>query len=173
MTHTSTEQDRAEFEAWWQEWGLGDYDTQFEAWQAARRAPVAPMTLEQAQQSMRSATSHKPGKIIAASGLEAPQPPEADKWTQSAWSLYRRSSLTGAKIRVAHFPAAAPVVERKAAPVQLPEPVAEIVNGELLWHIPTPSYSVPLKYKKGRHDLIDAEQVRQLLAAHGIGKDKA
>lgn len=43
--------------------------------QAASRAQVVPMTLEQAQQSMRSATSHKPGKIIAASGLCAPQPP--------------------------------------------------------------------------------------------------
>lgn len=38
----STEKDRAEFEAWWQEWGLGGYDVQFEAWQAARRAQVVP-----------------------------------------------------------------------------------------------------------------------------------
>ena len=68
-----------------------------DVWQAARRTQVVPMTLEQAQQSMRSATSHKPGKIIAASGLCAPQPPEANS---------------------AEFD------RIKAAPVQMPEPAA-------------------------------------------------
>lgn len=38
----STETERTEFDVWWREYGLGNYDTQFEAWQAARRAPVVP-----------------------------------------------------------------------------------------------------------------------------------
>lgn len=112
MTHM-TDQERAEFEHWYSSEGkqpevltkVGEstiYKDSYTgvawaAWQAARRAQVAPMTLEQAQQSMRSATSHKPGKIIAASGLCAPQPPEANS---------------------AEFD------RIKAAPVQMPEPAA-------------------------------------------------
>lgn len=100
MTHTN-EQERMEFEAWWksemnieamdlsrtdlpwppekQVYKCIETERAWLTWKAARRVQVAPMTLEQAQQSMRSATSHKPGKIIAASGLCAPQPPEAEQ----------------------------------------------------------------------------------------------
>lgn len=89
MTQT-TDQERLEFETWVQSkwrginlaWIPGfskyadfDTNTKWITWQAARCTQVVPMTLEQAQQSMRSATSHKPGKIIAASGLCAPHPP--------------------------------------------------------------------------------------------------
>jgi hypothetical protein len=42
MTH-DIDEDRAEFDAWWEEHGLGGYESQFEAWQAARRAPAAPV----------------------------------------------------------------------------------------------------------------------------------
>ena len=33
------QQSRAEFDVWWKENGLGSYDTQLEAWQAARALP--------------------------------------------------------------------------------------------------------------------------------------
>lgn len=42
MTSYTTDQERAEFNAWWEEHGLGDYRSQFEAWQAARRTQALP-----------------------------------------------------------------------------------------------------------------------------------
>lgn len=37
---TQDQQSRAEFDVWWREYGLGSYDTQLEAWQAARALPA-------------------------------------------------------------------------------------------------------------------------------------
>lgn len=71
----SAEKERAEFEAFAQSQWRGinlawminfskyadfDTNTKWITWQAARRTQVVPMTLEQAQQSMRSATSQMP-----------------------------------------------------------------------------------------------------------------
>ena len=48
MTYTSTEQERVEFEAWWQAnnkyhvSGYNPHNDLWEAWQAVRSAPVAP-----------------------------------------------------------------------------------------------------------------------------------
>ena len=45
MTHT-TDQERAEFEKWWSSphiWGRGHKEAQWASWQAARRAPAAPV----------------------------------------------------------------------------------------------------------------------------------
>lgn len=75
------------YEQWREDYALmyePNYDEHLEAdckaaflagMKAAHHTQEVQMTLEQAQQSMLSATSHKPGKIIAASGLCAHQPP--------------------------------------------------------------------------------------------------
>ncbi|MDH0897971.1 Lar family restriction alleviation protein [Comamonas aquatica] len=55
-----------------------------------------------------------------------------------------------------------------AAPVQMPEPVAKIEGGSLKWHIPDAGYSLPLIYLQGTQMLYTEQQVRQLLANHGI-----
>lgn len=124
MTQT-TDQERLEFEAWAQSKWRGinlawipsfskyadfDTNTKWITWQASRRTQVVQMTLEQAQQSMRSATSHKPGKIIAASGSCKPQLQEAeiDEWVKSGNA---NSEMNFAKM---------------AAPVQMPEPEATV-----------------------------------------------
>lgn len=140
-----TDQERAEFEAQFKHldltqepdaWGAPRYkhdaiSLAWEAWQASRRVQVVPMTLEQAQQSMRSATSHKPGKIIAASGLCAPQPPEA-------------------------------------APVQMPEPISKALEDCRSCVIDYATCQSP--YNRTRLDTAfqRLDQVRQLLAQHGI-----
>lgn len=56
----------------------------------------------------------------------------------------------------------------EAAAVQLPEPVAKIEGGSLKWHIPDAGYSLPVRYLQGTQMLYTEQQVRQLLAAHGI-----
>lgn len=40
MTTAQDKQSRAEFDIWWEEHGLGSYDSQLEAWQAARALPA-------------------------------------------------------------------------------------------------------------------------------------
>ena len=67
-----------------------------------------------------------------------------------------------------HIPDAGKMV---AAPVQLPEPVYTMrVRGRM--HDYTPALSA-FDLADGEHKLYTEQQVRQLLAAHGIGKDKA
>ena len=55
-----------------------------------------------------------------------------------------------------------------SAHVQLPEPVAKVERGGLKWHIPDSRYSLPVRYSQGTHKLYTEQQVRELLAAHGI-----
>ncbi|WP_288639250.1 hypothetical protein [uncultured Comamonas sp.] len=126
-----------------------------DVWQAARRTQVVPMTLEQAQQSMRSATSHKPGKIIAASGLCAPQPPEANS---------------------AEFD------RIKAAPVQMPEPAAWVYSfthssatGKPDLRVDSITTDHERAFSEGHSDqfaLYTEHQVRSLLAAQQFTLDE-
>ncbi|MFZ7310249.1 hypothetical protein [Comamonas jiangduensis] len=60
------------------------------------------------------------------------------------------------------------VDSKEAAPVQLPEPVAKIEGDSLKWHIPDAGYSLPVRYLQGTQMLYTEQQVRELLAAHGI-----
>lgn len=52
----STEQERAEFEKWWSSphiWGRGHKEAQWASWQAARRAPAVPETIEQRAKKLK------------------------------------------------------------------------------------------------------------------------
>lgn len=58
------------------------------------------------------------------------------------------------------------------APMVLPEPVAVIENGSLKWKIPTGEYSIDVELIRGLYNLYTEQQVRELLAAHGITQEK-
>ncbi|MDH1673978.1 hypothetical protein [Comamonas aquatica] len=158
--------------------------------QAARRAPaVQSMTLEQAAASMR-ATQAQPARIIAASGSCAPaapvpqgvvEPIDTVKYWRDAYANPQGDEhFMGHGMVVKIFDdylgmlAAAPQPP-EAAPVQLPEPAA--------WRYTDARGHY--RYRGMRHGfaaeypllkpvaLYTEQQVRELLAAHGIGKDKA
>ena len=112
MTHTSTEQERAEFEAWSQAnnkyhvSGYNPHNDLWEAWQAARSAPAAPVPqgwklvqielLERIQESLGSFLSDQGwsqsdmdtadalGGLLAA----APQPPACNQSMQPELATY-------------------------------------------------------------------------------------
>ena len=118
--------------------------------QAARRDPAVPVT--PVTDAMREAAeeAYMPfGDMhlaIQAALAAAPQPPEV------------------AQSNSAEFDG----VKTKVAPVQLPEPVAKVEDGGLKWHIPDSGYSLPVRYLQGTHKLYTEQQVRELLANHGI-----
>ena len=172
MTASTTEQERAEFEKAWRErpiymGGVHQKEVAYIWWtQAARRAPAVPVpsrrpTLEEIEEAVGYHSSGwdcvDPSELIDAimNIATAPKPPEAD-----------------------HIPDAGKMV---AAPVQLPEPVAFALE----WTFNGEERGMRL-YDDETHCRFDAEsdggvchplyteqQVRDLLAAHGIGKDKA
>ena len=59
-------------------------------------------------------------------------------------------------------------LEAKQAEVKMPEPVAKIEGGSLKWHIPNDSYSVKITLLQGTQYLYTEQQLRALLAQHGI-----
>lgn len=158
MTHTSTEQERAEFEAWASDNGKwpkaierdskGDYlllqtATGWmwwqEAWQAASRAPVVPQVTDEMIEAANEAYCPFGDMHLAiqAALAAAPQPPES-------------------------------------APVQMPEPVAYVHVPATVWNgevRPVVSFQ---KYEGDHADgvystrtpLYTEQQVRQLLATN-------
>lgn len=58
--------------------------------------------------------------------------------------------------------------EAKQAELKMPEPVAKIEGGSLQWHIPNDSYSVKITLLQGVQHLYTEQQLRTLLAQHGI-----
>ncbi len=58
---------------------------------------------------------------------------------------------------------------RIAQQEEKPEPVAEIENGSLRWHIPGPNRSVDLRNLKGKHFLYTAPPKREW---HGLTDDE-
>ena len=150
----------------------GDYyaddDTQFawelawSSWQAARRAPVAPVpqgwTLK----------GYEDGSITV-------QAPSGERWR------YQETPGTGTGSEFIYsllkaMLAAAPQPP-EAAPVQMPEPVAFVHTPAFVWNgniSPVVSFAkYEDDYKSGiyslRTPLYTEQQVRELLAAHGIG----
>lgn len=205
MTHT-TEQERAEFEAWCESEGLdhlgrgfgekNDYafvETRrmWASWQAARRAPVVPQEPPFWFPHLRDRADGVKGhysiarrhpdkdhlefvcpkgnwvgygaKVFTLEGAQewmkstmlsaAPQPPDAFQTEGGLKSEIRTTST---------------------APVQMPEPwghcVADrIFIGKLPAHVERAKSAEDMRHQK----LYTEQQVRQLLADNGIGKDKA
>lgn len=155
-----TDQELAEFDKWWQEYGLGDYDTQFEAWQAARRAPAVQdqSTIEAvddwfARNTGLGGCSDKDVAELAAIFAAAPQPPEAgiDEWVKSGNA---NSELNISGMVNAH-------------PVQMPEfhKVLEVAADALKVLTYKGDYG---SRDKRNHKLATIANLRQLLAQHGI-----
>ena len=177
--HTDTE--RAEFIQWCVNDGCtGDemmaahiWDNNYSearAWEAARRAPVAPvpqkgwryvpevLTPEMKREFMDmlmdgidiymnsneqiEIQTDAPRRIWKSILAAAPQPPEANP------------------VELHQI--------KNAAPVQMPTPVGKVEDGGLKWHIPDRVYSLPVRYLQGTHKLYTEHQVLQLLATHGI-----
>lgn len=170
----STEQVRAEFDKWWQEWGLGDYDTQFEAWQTSRRAQVVLQGYESGVMSGNRVTLFFDNQKNAESWFDgfcdgydasAPKKPkfDASKLQKLLERLqlvtdegppdegWKSTALEEGIAELERMLAAAPQPQ-EAVQVQLPEP---------RWYSPTPGDAAHFPY-------YTPEDVRQLLAAHGI-----
>lgn len=155
MTQT-TDQERAEFEAWWQEWGLGDYETQFEAWQAARRAQVVPqgwkLVPEDSTEEWLAALRENGVRIGSFESLltdvlaAAPQPPTCNPSLQPL-----------------------PELATKAAPVQMPESISKVLEDCHSRAIDYATCASPYNNTRMETAFQYLEhQVRQLLALHGI-----
>jgi hypothetical protein len=191
MTHT-TEQERASLRAFIEMAEREGFDTAhqwYEAkgwvffspstadcwryWQAARRAPAVPVPqfnhtakrklnilLGAGEEITGYAFQNKDGRrgSIDCHGFVA--------WWQDAAALQPPEAAQLDDTNVADMAQA--VDSKEAAPVQLPEPVAKIEGGSLKWHIPDAGYSLPVRYLQGTQMLYTEQQVRQLLAAHGI-----
>lgn len=191
MTH-NTDAERAEFEAWVKEtqklddgwwcrqlldggYSAGNVDAAWKAWQAARRAPAAPVhtTSEHSKPMFGAAPKVDPiawyvtGCSTMLDEHEAKAEAKRCGGTAQAVPLYTEPQPPEAKASVSNG--------TFAAPVQLPEPVA--------WRDPKnflPSQGCTYEKstaKKWAHiytePLYTEQQVRDLLAANGIGKDKA
>lgn len=112
----------------------------WDLWQAARRAPVAPVPDVTDAMIEAAKEAYCPfGDMhlaIQAALAAAPQPPEA-------------------------------------APVQLPEPQAEIEVRSMKTYLDLSIHEWRDTLPDGAYNIYTEHQVRELLAAHGIGKDKA
>ena len=153
----STEQERAEFEKWWSSphiWGRGHKEAQWASWQAARRAPAAPVPqgwklvpVEPTEEMLRSMAGQFFGTMPEAKAAfdealaAAPQPPEATV----------KDSLT---------------VE--AAPVQMPEAQAEVEVRSMKTYLDLSIHEWSDTLPDGCYKIYTEHQVRQLLAAQGI-----
>ena len=186
MTHT-TDQERAEFEKWWSSphiWGRGHKEAQWASWQAARRAPAAPVPQgwklvpsESTEEMARAFRADDAPHYFVMTTMRcndfaeryraaisaAPQPPDAFQTEGGLKSEIRTTST---------------------APVQMPEPAGCVVyaNGESHhWDANRECAELFASSERSRgapyaftfENLYTEQQVRQLLADNGIGKDKA
>lgn len=168
MTHDK-DAERQAFEAWLGIKPCGAaHDLAWSAWKAARRAPAAPvphgwrdcvLAVADMLKKKADAFADEHG-YDDMGGLSFGQGSHADA------KLDHHSNLIELEEEVRAMIAAAPKPP-EAAPVELPEPVAYVEHhkaGDNLW----------FDHPGGKHSALYTEQqVRDLLAAHGIGKDKA
>ena len=190
MTH-HTDAERAEFEATfaklYDDWVFDAMSNSaakraaFLVWQAARRAPAAPvlqgwkLVPEESTEAMARAfraddapyyfamTTIRCNDFAAryrAALAAAPQPPEA------------------AQSISAEFDG----IKKEGAPVELPEPSAwmlgcQTMGGDVGWILSWSKSGAGVCHRLSgeefEHPLYTEQQVRDLMAAHGIGKDKA
>ena len=195
MTH-HTDAERAEFEAAFiaekmrlspgssedfeRKWWLGREDDEYReivaetawwAWQAARRAPAAPVP--------------KGWKLV---------PDEANMTDEQAEAICRLANVCGggaygiyrAALEAAPQPPEANPVElhqiKNAAPVQLPEPSAwmlgcQTMGGDVGWKLSWSKSGAGVCHRLSgeefEHPLYTEQQVREILKAHGINIKKS
>lgn len=210
MTH-HTEAERAEFEAFASDNGKfpkaierdakGNYLLMHTAigwmwWQAARRAPAAPVISEAQVLAITTAYEQGVGKGHQSHARkEAITNPYGDEWgCDSAWQMgYDEGREQAERKAAAHQPPDAFQTEgglkseirtTSTAPVQMPEPAGCVVyaNGESHhWDANRECAELFASSERSRgapyaftfENLYTEQQVRQLLADNGIGKDKA
>jgi hypothetical protein len=134
----NTETERAKFDTWWREHGLGDYDTQLEAWlaSAARRAPVVP-------QGWKLVPETAPQEVLEAINLLVDDHRAFDD-SESFW----------------YYLLAAAPQPPDSVPVQMPEPVGCTTKPwGVAWNTSNMEAGTPLYTE---------QQVRALLAQHNI-----
>ena len=166
MTHT-TDQERAEFEKWWSSphiWGRGHKEAQWASWQAARRAPAVPVPHDVVRDACARMCDARAESLQAGNMFTAAN--EAFKCamairTHPAYQHHLRAAML----------AAAPQPP-EAEPVRMPEPVAYLHECGKKLSLRTLEFSkvaIQLSAKGYKsHGLFTEQQVRQLLAAHGI-----
>jgi|GEM_PF-2675792 len=171
-------------------------------WQAARRAPSMPdqSIIEAvdgwfARNTALGGCSDKDVAELAAIFAAAPQPPEAAPVPQFSsiaqkkldYLLEAGEAITGYAIEnkdgrrgaidchgfVYWWQDAAAPQQPVAAPVQLPEPQAEIEVRSMKTYLDLSIHEWRDTLSDGAYNIYTEQQVRDLLAAHGIGKDKA
>lgn len=172
MTQT-TDKNRAEFLAWVRTHeechGAIDEGSAWAAWQAARRAQVVPegwklVPVEPSKQmrydAQKASMDHSPHS----------------EWIKDEWPDVKR--IWKAMLAAAPQPAEAlPAFQTEAveaAPVQLQESISKVLEdcrSRAIDYATCPSPYNNTRMETAFQSL--EHQVRQLLAAHGIGKDKA
>lgn len=137
-------------------WGTAQAALCAQFWQAARRAPAAPVT-----QGLREAAQR------AHDWMES----QADSQSKGNFHSFDLLCLRQERDALAEALAAAPQPP-EAEPVQLPEPQAEIEVRSMKTYLDLSIHEWRDTMPDGEYKIYTEQQVRQLLAAHGIGKDK-
>lgn len=151
----------------------------WEAWKASRRAPAAPVPQEPTRK-----------QVVFGAGALLGQPENTADNRHPDWSsaVAKARSVYLAMLAAAPQPQEAAQsnsaefdgIEKEAAPVQLPEPSAWMfgcktggggVSWKLSWSKPGAGVCHRLSGEEFEQPLYTEQQVRELLEAHGIGKD--
>ena len=162
MTH-HTDAERAAFEAWAKSENMNigsdcdgyihaDTAVASMAWQAARRAPAAPVPQEPTSK-----------QIVLGAGALLGQPENTADNRHPDW----HSAVTKARSVYLAMLAAAPQPP-EAAPVQLPEPQAEIEVRSMKTYLDLSIHEWRDTLPDGAYNIYTEQQLRELLAAHGI-----
>lgn len=189
MTASTTDQERAEFEAWavaevfpisrcFNDDSLYEYTVtqrKWEDWQAARRAPAAPQAAPISDELPQGFISD----VLTAAGLvrHGKQCKAlADRLGDAIEKIWTTSIAQRKAIAAAPQPPEADmgIPISAAAPVQLPEPpfwYCESKTPDAIWPIGRTTKKRESAFKDGHFNqqaLYTEQQVRRLLAAHGI-----